>query len=1015
MERRRTVLNSGTSNHGISIKGLQLFIADLRSSQHSDEHEKRIQSEIVKIKQHFESAGKKNFSGQDRMGGYQRKKYIAKLAYIYITSDTKKLKDISFGLDQIVVLMQSKFYSEKCMAYMILELLYQQSEVISKIGEGVTHNLLKDLASNEDDFVALALNFIGVVGKMDRELAVNDEVVTQVFQILRSPTSSQHLKKKSALSFLTLLKCNEGILTSDQQRRQSWIQRILSLLDDTHNYRLMLAVIPLVEFIAKNIDPNCCIRLLPQLTQILHNCVVTGTRSANDTPFPQEFKFANVPNPWLITKIVSLLSMLIVSSSEVHDGTMQLLHPSNIDRETLGKLRMCVTRAIELGTKQCNDAMERLVLNTILFSLINFASKLDPSQEAIGDSVNALCSLLSSAEINIRYLTLDSLVKLCSLNGKPAIDTMRYKNLDLIFHLLNSETDSSIVRKVVDLLYTFTDADNVKVIVDELFNYISSTRRSTDPTIKSDIAVKIAVLTEKYATDTNWFILVSLRLLSLTSAASLNDDEIWQRLCQIVVNNPQLHKRTCEQLVDYLYMNYASEAIVKAGAFLLADYGNLISDKISIGDLFNLFTDKYFTVSNVTKAMILTTMIKLYRFQPRIESVVIKFFQLELNSLDIELQTRSYEYLNLIQLSKLNGDMALLDSLFAPMPPFNTKSNPLLKRLGNLPSSGGSATLAESVNSLHIGDNGNDISEAAATATEKPAPPPSRQSNTGISTNSSTSQFASHVLSSKWEEGFARMLSHKKGVLYSSPMLRILYAITTVNARQTSHLRISLTYINQAEWEFKGFSTEFTAAKTGDNPEYVLQNIEAPSAIEVAPRKRAEQSMEVIVRKPFSVYDSPLVKIYFSCGGSSKSIVLKLAVGLTSTMITENRSTSITPLQFVTRWRKLQEALGGEGEYSLDKVYLKNRRSSSTGHSDEIGSITQTLLRMGFDVAEQSNMGNTLFAAGIIHTKSDGNFGCLIKIKYDDVTRLLGITCKTTSPGPLAKYIVECVKEVMTN
>lgn len=1011
MERRRTVLNGGNSHNGNSIKGLQLFIADLRSSQHSDDHEKRIQSEIVKIKQHFDSAGKKISSGQDRIGGYQRKKYVAKLAYIYITSNTKKLKDIMFGLEQMVILMRSNFYSEKYMAYMTLALLYKHPEVVSKVGAHVTQTLIEDLSSNEDNFVALALNFIGVVGKMDQELSSNDEVVSKVFQILRSPTSPQNLKKRSALSFLTLLKCNEQILTYDPQRKQLWTQRILSLLDDTHNYRLMLAALPLVEFIAKNIDPTCCLRLLPQLAQILHNCVVAGTRSASSPPFPQEFKFSNVPNPWLITKIVSLLSLLIVSSTEAGNETLKLLHPTNIDPETLGKLRVCVTRAIELGTKQCNDAMERLVLNTILFSLINFASKLDPSNEAISNSVTALCSLLRSAEINIRYLTLDSLAKLCSLSGKPAIDTVRYQNLDLIFHLLNTESDSSIVRKVVNLLYTFTDAENVKVIVEELFNYISSTRRSTDPTIKSDIAVKVAILTEKYATDTNWFILVSLKLLSLTSSASLNDDEIWQRLCQIVVNNPQLHQVTCEHLIDYLYMSHSSEAIVKAGAFLLADYGNLIGEKVSVGDLFNLFTDKYFTVSNTTKAMILTTMIKLYRFEPKIESVVIKFFQLELNSLDIELQTRSFEYLNLMQLSKISGDMAMLDTLFAPMPPFNTKSNPLLKRLGNLPSSGGSVTLVES---LRIESERDDT----ATASEKPAPPPSRQSNRRIpndSSNNGSSQYALQELSMKWEEGFARMLSHKKGVLHTSQMLRVLYSITAIDPRQPSHLKISLVYINQTEWDMKGFSTEFLAVKTGNNPEYVLQSVEAPSSIEIAPHKRAEQSLEIVVRKPFTVNDSSIVKIYFSCGSTSKSVVLKLGVGLTSTMITDNRNSSITPLQFVTRWRKLREALGEEGEFTMNSIKLNRKKPNTSDYSGEIGVIRQSLARMGFDVAEQSNIANTFFTSGIIHTKSDGNFGCLMKVKFDEKQGLASITCKTTSPGPLAKYIVECVKYVMTN
>lgn len=1015
MERTRTVLNSGSSNNGNTIKGLQSFIADLRSSQQSQEHEKRIQSEIIKIKQHFENSSKKSSSGHDKVGGYQRKKYIAKLAYIYITSNTKKLNDILFGLDQTVELLQSNVYSEKFMAYMVLELLYEHSVVISQVGEKVAHYLLKDLSSKEDNFVALALNFVGVAGKLDEKLAFDNEITFQVFQILRSPTSSQILKNKAALSFLALLKVNEGILTDDSQRMQSWIQRILSLLDDTHNYRMILAVLPLVEFIAKNIDPTCCFRLLPQLTQILYNCVVLGTKQQGGD-FPQEYKFANVPNPWLIIKIVSLLSTLLISPTEARHSSSQLLHTSNIDHEILGKLRMCVTRAIELGTRQCNDSMERLVLNTVLFSLINFASKLDPSDEAISNSVTALCSLLSSTEINIRYLTLDSLVKLCSLSGKPAVNTVRYKNLGLIFHLLNRESDSSIVRKVVDLLYTFTDSDNVQTIVDELFNFVSSPKRSIDPSIKSEIAVKIAILTEKYASDTNWFILVSLKLLSLTTTASLNDDEIWQRLCQIVVNNPQLQKLTCEQLIDYLYNNNASESIVKAGAFLLGEYADIIANKITTEDLFNLFTDKYFTVSSTTKAMILTTMVKLYRFSSHIESVVIKFFQLELNSLDIELQTRSYEYLNLVQLSKMNNNMGLLNALFTPMPPFNTKTNPLLKRLGSLPSSGGNATLVEE-NEPSTDDTKENGESKAAT---RPPPPRSRHFNTmgaGDTPKKESDRYSAQKMTANWEEGFSRMLSHKRGILYSSSMLRVQYLVSIPDVKQPSQIKISLTYINQAEYEIMGFSTEVVASRDGDNPEYIMQNIQAPSALRIEPHKRSEQSFEVVIRKPFSVHSSPILKIYFSCGSLSHSIALKTAVGLTSTLNqdTKTANSAISLTQFVSRWKTLREALGEEGEYTINNVKLKKLTISSAKTTSAIGYATQTMTRMGFQIIEQTSISNTLFAAGIVHTKSAGNFGCLLKLKFNETTNHIDMTCKTTSPGPLAQYIVECVQCAVKN
>ncbi|AQZ13860.1 APL3 (YBL037W) [Zygosaccharomyces parabailii] len=1035
MERRKTVINPVSNSSSSTIKGLQLFIADLRATQQSEEQEKRIQSELIKIQQHFEISSKKPNKGNDKLAGYQRKKYIAKLAYIYITSHTTKLNNIIFGLDQVVELLKSSVFSEKFLAYMTLELFYVHPLVVSKVTEQVAHQVCQDLAGNNDNNAALALNFVGVVGKLDVELARNEDVVSEVFQILRSPTSSHYLKKKAALAFLMLLKSNLHILTDDAQRKQSWIQRILSLLDDTHNYRLMLPVLPLVEYIAKYVDPTYCIRLLPQLTQILYNCIVVGT--SPDGHFPSEFKFANVPNPWIITKIVSLLSVLIVSPIEAAVTSSQLVHSSNIDPETLGKLRKCVAKAIDLGTKQWNDPMEKIVLNSVLFSLINFASKLEPSQEAVSSSVTALCSLFTSGEINIRYLTLDSLVKLCSLSGKPAIDTVRLHNLDTIFRLLTSERDSSIVKKVVDLLYTFTDVNNVKTIVEKLFNHISASKHPVDPSIKSDIAVKIAILTEKYATDTNWFVVVSLRLLSMTTLSTLNDDEIWQRLCQIVVNNQQLQKLTCEQLLRYLNDSRSSEALVKTGAFLIGEYADLIIDKLSVGDLFNLFADKYFVVSNITRAMILTTMIKLYRIEPRIESVVIKFFQLELNSLDIELQIRSYEYLNIIQLCKLNGNIELLNALLAPMPPFNTKSNPLLKRLGSLPSSGGSATMVDLVGSSDNETDSNPNTPVTYSSGTRPPPPPppsrpiksvatgSRAELTGSSgsngiptgRDAGAEYYVQQKLTVNWEEGFVRMLSHRKGILYNSPLLRIIYNISQPQSEQPSQLRIMLTFVNHSEWEVTGISTEIIAARTQDNPEYVLQNVLPPSSTRIAPHKRAEQSFDVIVRRPFNVEMSPLVNVFFSCGGSTNLVTLKAAVGVTSTLLANISSASALSLpQFVSRWRTLSEALGKEGEYSIQGVNLTRRKPGGVFESgSNLATIAQTITRMGFGIADQASVPNTVFASGIVHTKSNGNFGTLVKVKYLDEASQLSITCKTTTPGALSQYVVECMEYALTN
>lgn len=1041
MERKRSIMGGPIMGNSGAIKGLQLFIADLRQTQHSREHDKRINGELVKIKQLFDS------DQNGKLGGYQRKKYVAKLAYMYITSNTTRVNDILFALEEIMVLLRSVHIGEKFVGYMTLGLLMGHRTVVDRIANNMIPQLLADLSQNNDDCIALALNFIGVCGNLCTNFAFDEDLVFAVFQILRSPTASSYLKKKSSLAFLALLKSNLSILTDDLSRKQIWIQRIISLLDDTDNYRLTLASLPLVECIAKNIDPSFCFRLLPQLTDNLYNCVVLGTSdNLAINQFPSEYKFASFPNPWLITDIVSLLNVIIATpydedmigkdensnnNKSNHNLANNTLYASDIDQEILNKLRKCVLQAIALGNTKRNNPIEKIVQNTILYSLINFAPKLNPSDDALINSVSVLCSLLVSPDINIRYLTLDSLIKLCSTSKKVVMDSIRFKNLNLILQLMNQERDASIVRKSVDLLYTFTDSDNVEQIVEQLLKFTLNAKNITDPSLRSHIAVKIAILTEKFATDSNWYINISLKILSLTFSNSFNDAEIWHRLCQIVVNNPSLRKLTCEKLITYLQHKQTSEYIVKTSAFLLGEYISLVMDTVSVGNIFNIFCEQYFQVSNLTRGMILTTMIQLYKAAPEIGSAVIKFFQLELNSLDIELQTRSYEYLKIIQISKVSENMNLLDMLFQPMPPFNTKSNPLLKRLGSLPSNSADITLVDNSQNnsninLNKGQSPTTKDNNYHIDSTRSLPPPipiarkltMNSSNSAISMSSNTDRplpvldkYTSQQLSVDWHESYQRMLSHNQGIFYTSPFIKIIYKITYL---ELFHLKIALTYVNQTEWEITGLSTEIIPNRINDNPEYIIQNSAQPNSSILLPHKRTEQFLEIIIRKPFDSQLSPKLNLFFKCGSNISNIILKFGIGMTSTIFNASYQPA-TLVDFVKRWKMLGDSLGKDAEFNLEDIRANygSVASHTTPMELAIDIVAQKLRRVGFDIVDQTNIKNTLFVTGIVHTKTDGNFGCLLKLNCQEDQRF-NITCKTSAAGPMAQYVATCVKDIVT-
>ena len=142
-------------NQPNAMKGLQLFIADLRANQKTKDHERRIQTELLNIR--------KQFSQKNGLNSYQRKKYVAKLAYIYITTNTRMVSELLFGIDQCLELLKTSNFNEKWIGYMTLELLMSHSIVRERVLDKVISLVKSDLDSLDTNITCLALNFVGIL------------------------------------------------------------------------------------------------------------------------------------------------------------------------------------------------------------------------------------------------------------------------------------------------------------------------------------------------------------------------------------------------------------------------------------------------------------------------------------------------------------------------------------------------------------------------------------------------------------------------------------------------------------------------------------------------------------------------------------------------------------------------------------------------------------------------------------------------------------------------------------
>lgn len=147
------------------MRGLTVFISDLRNARARETEEKRINTELAKIRLKFRDA---------RLNGYDRKKYVSKLLYMYILGWS-----IDFGHLEAVTLISSNKFSEKQIGYLAVTLFLNEHHDLLHL---VVNSLKKDLTDSNELFNCLALHCVANVGGSE----MGNSLATDVHQLLIS-------------------------------------------------------------------------------------------------------------------------------------------------------------------------------------------------------------------------------------------------------------------------------------------------------------------------------------------------------------------------------------------------------------------------------------------------------------------------------------------------------------------------------------------------------------------------------------------------------------------------------------------------------------------------------------------------------------------------------------------------------------------------------------------------------------------------------------------------------------
>lgn len=126
--------------------------------------------------------------------------------------------------------------------------------------------------------------------------------------------------------------------------------------------------------------------------------------------------------------------------------------------------------------------------------------------------VNILGKFLANRDNNIRYVALNTLIKVVAVEPN-AVQRHRNTILDCL-----RDPDISIRRRALDLSFTLINEQNVRVLIRELLSFLEV----ADNEFKPIMTTQIGIAADRFAPNKRWHIDTMLRVLKLVSGDFLS-------------------------------------------------------------------------------------------------------------------------------------------------------------------------------------------------------------------------------------------------------------------------------------------------------------------------------------------------------------------------------------------------------------------------------------------------------------------------------------------------------------
>ncbi|KAA3482951.1 AP-1 complex subunit gamma-2 [Gossypium australe] len=494
---------------------------------------------------------------------------------------------------------------QKRIGYLGLMLLLDERQEVLML---VTNSLKQDLNHSNQYIVGLALCALGNIcsAEMARDLAPEVERLLQ----FRDP----NIRKKAAL-------CSIQIIKKVPDLAENFINCAASLLKEKHHGVLITGV---------QLCADLCKVSSEALEYFRKKCTEGLVRTLRDivnSPYSAEYDISGITDPYLHIRLLKLLRILGQGDADARDRMTDIL--------------------AQVATKTESN---KNAGNAILYECVETIMSIEDDGGLRVLAINILGKFLSNHDNNIRYVALNMLMRATTLDAQ-AVQRHRATILDCV-----KDSDASIRKRALELLYLLVNENNVKPLIKELIEYLEV----SDQEFKGDLTAKICSLVEKFSSEKIWYIDQMLKVLS--EAGNFVKDEVWHALIVVISNASDLHGYTVRALYRAFLTSTEQETLVRVAVWCIGEYGDMLVNNVGMLDIEDPISVtecdavdavevaiKRHTSDLTTKAMALIALLKLSSrfpsYSERIKGIIVQ----NKGNLVLELQQRSIEFNRILQ------------------------------------------------------------------------------------------------------------------------------------------------------------------------------------------------------------------------------------------------------------------------------------------------------------------------------------------------------------------------------